>query len=61
MNKKFYNCYSPKMMMFFAENEVLPIDMLFHDKTNRRIWVYKLDDNLSNLLSKWTTKKNLMN
>ncbi|MGG0667710.1 hypothetical protein ABE073_04190 [Lederbergia citrisecunda] len=59
MEKKFYNCYSPKMMMFFAENEILPIDMFFHDETNKRIWVYKLDDKLSNLLRKWTAMKNV--
>lgn len=56
MNKKYYNCYSPKMMIYLSENEVLPIDLFFHKETGKRVWVYKLDGKLSNHLKEWSRK-----
>lgn len=59
MKKKFYNCYSTNMMVFFTENKVLPINMLFHDRTKKRIWIYELNHNFSKLLIQWSLNRNL--
>lgn len=59
MSKKFYNCFSPRMMAFFAENNVLPEEMFFHHRTDRRVWVYEMNDKLSVLLTEWTSRREL--
>lgn len=56
MNRKYYNCYSLGLMKFLAENNIHPVKKLMHDRTKNTIYVYRLDNKLSKLLTKWTNR-----
>lgn len=56
MNRKYYDCFSIRLVQYLRDNNVEPLRAKTHHKTNKTIWVFELDDNLSKLLKEWTAR-----
>ena len=52
-----YKCGSPNLCKFLEKNEILPIYSYINKKNNRTIWVFNINDELSALLSEWSSNK----
>lgn len=45
------------MMIFLSKHNKLPVNMFLHSKTRKRVWVYEVDEYLSQLLTQWTSNR----
>lgn len=57
---KYYKCFSINLLRWLKTHEVQPISKGINKTTGRTYWVFLVDDELSDVLTKWTETKNKM-
>lgn len=61
MNKKYYNCYSLGLMRYLTNNNIYPVKEFVHDVSKNTVYVYRMNEKLSELLSEWTNRGKVRN
>lgn len=51
---EYYFCYSLKLQSIIKQNNIPYIVKAVNPSTNRTFWLYKVTDQLSTILTKWT-------
>lgn len=54
---KIYYCYSYPLKTFLMQNGEQMLASSIHPKTFKKFWMFERNDNLDDLLTKWSKKK----
>lgn len=54
---RYYKCYSINLLRFIRVHGIKPISSGINSKTQRRFWIFVLDDELSRILTIWSNNK----
>lgn len=57
MNNEFYYCYSPNLQAFLQAHGQRYICAGLNEKTMRKFWQYRRNDELSALLNEWQANR----
>lgn len=53
-NQMFYKCYSYRQMKFIQAHGVEVLSSDINERTQNRYWLYEMDDNLSDILTRYS-------
>lgn len=56
---KFYTCWSINLLRFIKAHGKKPLSKYIHPKSNRTGWIFSLDDELSNILTTFSTMERI--
>jgi len=56
-DSRYFSCYSLKLKDFLIENDCEIIDTFRNIETEKRCWVFLIDDKVSALLTEWSLNR----